>query len=383
MSTLRTSARPAISRQPASFHSAVTFPSVTASLAAKAAAFCADAAAPGKLPRRTIAALSSALVLVSACALLLGPSLRSVMAESDDYADHLRSLRGERGQAIARPAAFAPMRSLFYFPPAARAPRVSAYAPAPKPLQFGPFGAKRSGGFSAPRSAATVSLNLKPTSAASADAGALSRRSVCVRLCDGYHFPVGDYSGESDDAAHSAICAGMCPGAPTRLYVVSAGTDKIDDAISIRDHRPYRSLPVAFRHTTTRDNTCSCRGPGESVVDNVSLMKDFTLRRGDKVMTQLGFKVFRGSTTAPYQKADFTGLANFPGISNKERYQLSAIERASGVSKGLAYTPRKSVEKASLGINPEASAVVLRNGKLVRLIGPQAMLSDRAVPAIP
>ena len=45
----------------------------------------------------------------------------------------------------------------------------------------------------------------------------LGTRSVCVRLCDGYSFPVGSLDRSSDIKAHEAICSGLCPASPTAL----------------------------------------------------------------------------------------------------------------------------------------------------------------------
>ena len=332
-----------------------------------------------QLPSRTLSAMSAAFILVAAGGILLGPDLRSVLAEADEHAEHLRMLRLERGSSqpqyrsqqqmpLRAPIAYAPLRSLFSFPPVRTAAHALAYAPAQRPIKLTMFSGDHANNPVAKLGFASSSVRAAINDASST----LSRRSVCVRLCDGYHFPVGDYSGESDNAAQTAACAGMCPGAPTRLYVMGAGADKIDDAISIRDHKPYRSLPVAFRHASTRDQTCSCHGPGESTSASVSLLKDFTLRRGDKVMTSAGFRVFRGNSSLPYRGQDFSTLANFQGISKKERYDLSQIERASGVGAKAAYTPRKG--KDSEANATDINTVVRSNGRSVRLIGPQAML---------
>jgi hypothetical protein len=209
-------------------------------------------------------------------------------------------------------------------------------------------------------------------------AAGLSRRSVCVRLCDGYFFPVGDYSGSSDDDAHQAICSGLCPGAPTRLFVMPSGSDKIEDAISAREKRPYTALPVAFRHTTKHDNTCSCRAQEASVNDSVSLLKDFTLRRGDRIMTGQGFRVFLGSSNRVFKQNDFVSLAQFREIDSHERGSLQAIEKASGVNHTpvALISPKKADAKAiPLTIAP-ARTFTDSHGKTVRMIGPQAWMAN-------
>ena len=91
--------------------------------------------------------------------------------------------------------------------------------------------------------------------------GSLARRSVCVRLCDGFFFPIGDLPNDGDISGHEALCTGLCPGAPARLYVVPSGSDKIEDAVGVQSRKPYTALPVAFRHAAKTDRTCSCHAP--------------------------------------------------------------------------------------------------------------------------
>jgi hypothetical protein len=151
----------------------------------------------------------------------------------------------------------------------------------------------------------------------------LPRRSVCVRLCDGYFFPVGPLSQASDLPDHEAACAGLCPDAPTELFVQPAGSDNIADAVSLNGAR-YSALPVAFRNRTASDHTCACH---RSAAEAFSLREDFTLRKGDSIMTPSGILVFRGAGRAPFAPKDFTVLAK-ASLPRDKRATLAAIERA-------------------------------------------------------
>jgi hypothetical protein len=152
----------------------------------------------------------------------------------------------------------------------------------------------------------------------------LPRRSVCVRLCDGYFFPLGPLSRAGDLANHEAACSGLCPDAPTEVFIEPAGSDKIEDAVS-SDGAPYTALPVAFRNRTVADNTCSCHKRAGATF---SLRDDFTLRKGDSVMTASGFMVFRGAARMPLKREDFATLAN-ASMPKEKRTVLAAMERAS------------------------------------------------------
>ena len=207
------------------------------------------------------------------------------------------------------------------------------------------------------------------------DASGLPRRSFCVRLCDGYYFPVAPVSNDGELNAHESLCAGVCPGAPTRLFVMPGGSERMEDATS-RDGKTYSALPVAFRHTGTSDNTCTCRPNNIAHTKIVSVLKDFTLRQGDLVMSNKGFRVFRGAAHYPYGQTDFMSLAE-SGINSKNMAALSAIESATKRGSGARISEQAAVkpEKAAMARPVEPTVpddmLVLANGKRIRRIGGQ------------
>ena len=154
----------------------------------------------------------------------------------------------------------------------------------------------------------------------------MGRRAVCVRLCDGYHFPLGAVRGAGDARAQAGMCQSLCPGAPARVYVMPAGSERIEEATSL-DGRRYDRLPVAFRHASTRDNACSCR-PAEAAADSplMSLLDDLTMRRGDAVMTAKGVRVFRGATRWPLRQRDFVRVGK-TDLSPQARAALATLDR--------------------------------------------------------
>jgi len=146
------------------------------------------------------------------------------------------------------------------------------------------------------------------------------REPVCVRLCDGYFFPL---TGASyDTASQSAACNSLCPDAPTEVYYKN-GSDRIEDSISEKG-QPYTALPVSLRYQTTADNTCSCH---RDVVAYAPL-SDVTLRRGDAIMTPAGFLVFNGVAGAPHGAGDFSALTR-AAIPASQRGALQSLERVS------------------------------------------------------
>ena len=203
--------------------------------------------------------------------------------------------------------------------------------------------------------------------------GSLVRRSVCVRLCDGFFFPIGDLPNDGDISGHEALCTGLCPGAPARLYVVPSGSDRIEDAVGVQSRKPYTALPVAFRHAAKTDRTCSCHAQVEA--SSISLLKDFTLRRGDGIMTRTGIQIFRGAQHWPYKRNDFLSLAATTDLSNNERGALAAIERAAKGIKPAMKAKGNAAAPAAGNFTPLAK-LPNADGKSVRFVGPQAMLTE-------
>jgi hypothetical protein len=162
------------------------------------------------------------------------------------------------------------------------------------------------------------------TAGATQFSSTLPRQSMCVRLCDGYYFPVGPLTRAGDLANHEAVCAGLCPDALTQLFVDPTGSDRIEDAVS-SDGVRYTALPAAFRNRASVDKACTCH---RRVGQSFSLFDDFTLRKGDSIMTAKGIVVFRGGPAPVHPPDDFVALADAAMPTNK-REALTAIERAS------------------------------------------------------
>lgn len=153
---------------------------------------------------------------------------------------------------------------------------------------------------------------------------AAARRPVCVRLCDGFFFPINSSAANSSVPGEEAACAGLCPDAPTALYFLPARSDKIEQAALANGER-YSALPVSFRYRTTYDRTCTCHRDAAQIPP---YWQDPTLRKGDAVMTPSGFAVFRGAGASPYRPEDFATLAAAP-MPGDRRAGLTAIERVS------------------------------------------------------
>ncbi len=79
----------------------------------------------------------------------------------------------------------------------------------------------------------------------------------CVRLCDGYYFPMTRGTSSSNYGEELAMCRARCPGADVSLYSHRLGSqpESMRSAIS---GEPYVALPTAFVYRKTYDTDCGC-----------------------------------------------------------------------------------------------------------------------------
>ena len=82
-------------------------------------------------------------------------------------------------------------------------------------------------------------------------------RTVCVRLCDGYFFPISFATTPGHFAKDAAACSARCS-SPARLYVYPNPGGEPEQMIGL-DGKPYGALKSAFLFRTSYDAACSCK----------------------------------------------------------------------------------------------------------------------------
>ena len=82
-------------------------------------------------------------------------------------------------------------------------------------------------------------------------------RTVCVRLCDGYYFPVSFSTMQSQFPKDAQVCSSKCA-APTELFYYQNPGGEMEQAQSVSG-QPYSKLPNAFRHRKEVVQGCSCK----------------------------------------------------------------------------------------------------------------------------
>ncbi len=112
-------------------------------------------------------------------------------------------------------------------------------------------------------------------------------RTVCVRLCDGYFWPLSFATTRENFARDQATCESSC-GSPARLYVYRNPGAEIDDMASV-DQEPYSRLPTAFKFRRKFDAQCRC-GPQPWEREALDRHRVYALeaaqRKGDRSATK-------------------------------------------------------------------------------------------------
>ena len=86
-------------------------------------------------------------------------------------------------------------------------------------------------------------------------------RTLCVRTCDGYYFPVSFSTVSSHFSTDEKACASMCPASETKLYYHSVPDEEPEQMISLAKE-PYASTATAFKYRIDGINGtpgCTCQ----------------------------------------------------------------------------------------------------------------------------
>ena len=130
-------------------------------------------------------------------------------------------------------------------------------------------------------------------------------RTVCVRSCDGYYFPISYSTTPASFPQDEQVCQRMCPAAEVALYSFRNQGEDISQAISTGG-RAYTELPNAFLFRKAFNPSCSCRAPGQTWQQALQHLEDNTIEQGDIVVTEEQAKLLS-------QPADQRGKAGAKG----------------------------------------------------------------------
>lgn len=106
-------------------------------------------------------------------------------------------------------------------------------------------------------------------------------RTLCVRTCDGYYWPV-SFSTTPDNFRNDALaCEQSCPKAEVELYLHPMPDGKPEDMTSLANGGAYTALPTAFRYRREVTEGCTCGAVEPPRAEEEGRVAVVALRLGD------------------------------------------------------------------------------------------------------
>ena len=112
-------------------------------------------------------------------------------------------------------------------------------------------------------------------------------RTVCVRSCDGFYFPISFATVPAKFPEDEKTCKALCPATDASLFSYRNPGEDINQAVSING-QPYSSSPNAFRYRQEFNPSCSCKAAGQTWSDALKSIDDKAAAegQGDIIVTE-------------------------------------------------------------------------------------------------
>jgi hypothetical protein len=161
--------------------------------------------------------------------------------------------------------------------------------------------------------------NNNPIAPPGADLGAQSGtyRTVCVRTCDGFYFPISFATVPARFPDDEKTCKNLCPASEAALFSYRNPGEDMNQAVSINGVS-YASSPNAFRYRQEFNPSCACKAAGQTWSEALKSIDDKAAseQQGDVIVTEESAKKMArppsskaGSTAAKRGATAATGPA--------------------------------------------------------------------------
>jgi Protein of unknown function (DUF2865) len=129
-------------------------------------------------------------------------------------------------------------------------------------------------------------------------------RTVCVRSCDGFYFPISFATVPARFPDDEKTCKNLCPAAEATLFAYRNPGEDMSQAVSING-QPYSSSPNAFHYRQEFNPSCSCKAAGQTWADALKTIDDTTAaqQQGDIIVTEESAKKMSRAPTKPTTSA--------------------------------------------------------------------------------
>ncbi len=152
-------------------------------------------------------------------------------------------------------------------------------------------------------------LDEPPMTAFPVDEKGYGYRTLCVRSCDGYYFPISSVASRSRFGLDADLCRASCPNADVTLYIAPIGQDP-ETATTIDGGATYGQLANAYKYRQNKpDPACACRKQGQSWSEALAEAEKILAVNGRsdaQVSEQRSFEMSRPRADQPKGKAATT-----------------------------------------------------------------------------
>ena len=125
-------------------------------------------------------------------------------------------------------------------------------------------------------------------------------RTVCVRGCDGFYFPISFATVPARFPDDEKTCKNLCPAAEATLFAYRNPGEDMSQAVSING-QPYSASPNAFHYRQEFNPSCSCKAAGQTWADALKTIDDTAAaqQQGDIIVTEESAKKMSRAPTKP------------------------------------------------------------------------------------
>nr|WP_321444308.1 DUF2865 domain-containing protein [uncultured Cohaesibacter sp.] len=175
-------------------------------------------------------------------------------------------------------------------------------------------------------------------------------KTVCVRACDGYFFPISFSTTEGSFGRDKNTCHSRCPGADVELYIYQNPGETPQDMRSL-DGRAYNSLETAFLYQKEYVANCSCQAPKSQLASIAGDNQLPSSPANPDTRSEIGAAVPAGPIVP----------LPMPKQSIMVDPDTRATERL-----GIAFSPYKPPE-----VRSDKGVVHTSDGRSIRIVGPK------------
>jgi Protein of unknown function (DUF2865) len=179
--------------------------------------------------------------------------------------------------------------------------------------------------------------------------GGNTYRTMCVRLCDGYYFPVSFATTKDNFERDAATCERNCGGATdAKLYTYRNPGGDVEEMEDL-DGKPYKKLQTAFLFRTKYEAACKCRAhPWEDA--SQTRHKTYALSAAAQKGDQVAARELNALKIKMQEEARAAALDKLAAA--KLRREAALQERAAAEAAIAAAKAAKRQERAAnLGLN--------------------------------